>query len=219
MKSIETREKSELAGAVFKKFLEAKTADERLALVADAARHTADIQKYFESSPNRKFTPLTVQILGSVTSPSNPNVTLFPYFVATDKNKLGFVTVVIETRDGFKVDWPTFALGHDQSLEEFLTAKKAGDTKTFLVGIAKTHIFGDAPPGGEAKWAAYAIEMPMPREDLDPEKVFAEKESPVGRQLASRLGWAKGHLCRLTILVDGGNMPFLRATGYEPYAK
>ena len=219
MRAIETRDKSELAGAVFKNFLDAKTGEERVALVVEPGKHEAAIKQYFSSSPNREFTPVAVHILGSVNSPSTPDRLIFPYFVATDKNKLGFIVAVIETAEGFKVDWPTFSAGHDQSLEGFLNARKPGDPKRFLLGVAKTHIFGDAPNGGEAKWAAYAIEMPLPRDDEDPAKIFVEKDSELGRYLASKLGWAKGHLCYLTLDFEGGSAPFLKATGYQPYAK
>jgi hypothetical protein len=219
LKAVETREKSEEAGAVFKRFLEAKTAEERIALVLDAHKNGPAVQKYFASSPNRTFKPMAVQILGSVSSPSAPGQIIFPYFVATDRNMMGFVTTVVQTKDGFKVDWPTFERGHDQSLEDFLTDKKRGEEKRFLLGIAKTHIFGDAPAGGEAKWAAYVIEMPLPREDQDPAKIFVEKDSAIGRDLGTKLGWAKGHLCYLTLVFDGGEKSFLKVTGYEPYAK
>jgi hypothetical protein len=219
MKAIETRERSEDAGAVFKQFLDAKTVEARLALILDPAKNGPALEKYFANSPNHNFKPMAVQILGSVSSPSAPDQTIFPYFVATDKNMMGFLTAVVQTKDGFKVDWPTFERGHDQSLEDFLAGKKQGEAKTFLLGIAKTHIFGDAPAGGEAKWTAYVIEMPLPREDQDPAKIFVEKESEIGRNLATKLGWAKGHLCFLTLVFDGGEKAFLKVTGYEPYAR
>lgn len=219
LEALEAREKSERAGEVFRKFIEAKSAAERLPLILDSQKNAAAVKEYFSSSPNREFTPLAVQILGSVSSPSRPGQLMFPYFVATDKNKMGFLVMVVETAQGFKVDWPTFAQGHDHSLEEFLSARSPAAKQQFLLGIAKTHIFGEAPAGGDARWAAYSIEMPLPREDQDPAKIYVEKESKVGRELGEKLGWARGHLCFLTLTYMEGETPFLKAIGYEPYAK
>ena len=149
-RAITAQEKSEKAGVVFQKFIEGTT-EERVKLLAEPAKHGAEATKYFESSLNREFKPLSIQILGTVSPPSQPDRLFFPYFVATDKNQRGFVTVVLETSDGFKVDWNSFYRGHDFDLGGFLAEKKPGSTIVFLVGISKAHIFGDAPPGGEAK--------------------------------------------------------------------
>lgn len=219
VRAITTTEKSERAGELFRKFLEAKGAEDRMAMILDPAKNGEDLKKYFASSPNRDFRPLAVQILGTVTMPSRKDYLIFPYFVATDKNKLGFLTAVVETAEGFKVDWVNFARGHDQSLEAFLDAKKVGDAKTFLVGISKTHAFGDLPPGGEAKYDSYGLEMPAPRNDGDPPVIFIEKASEAGKLLATKLGWSKGHLCYLTLAYEAGGKPYLKARAYESYAK
>ncbi len=219
VKAITTTEKSEKAGELFRKFLEAKGADDRMGMILDPDKNGESLKKYFASSPNREFRPLAVQILGTVTMPSQKDRLIFPYFVATDKNKLGFLTAVVETPDGFKVDWVNFSRGHDQSLEAFLDAKKIGDAKTFLVGISKTHAFGDQPPGGEAKYDAYGLEMPAPRNDGDPPVIFIEKASEAGKLLSAKLGWSKGHLCYLTLAYEGGDKPYLKARAYESYAK
>ncbi len=217
IKAIATKEKSEQAGNVFRKFLEGKTAEDRLGLVLEPEKNAESVKTYFASSPNREFTAQSVQILGSVSPPNNPALTIFPYFIATDKNSLGFITAVVETPKGFKVDWPSFMKGHDDSLEKFLE-KKSTTATTFLVGIEKTHVFGDNA-ALEGKNIPLSIQMPPPVPGTDPTIVWVEKASAVGKTLDSKLGWAKGHLCFLTIAFEGGEKPVLRAKNYEPYAK
>lgn len=219
VRAISTQEKSEKAGEVFRQFMEG-SAEERSQLVADAAKNSAEALAYFTDSPNRDFKPLSIQILGTVTSPSSPDRVFFPYFVATDKNPLGFVTVVVETAQGFRVDWASFKRGHDQKLEAFLSEKKPGTSMSALLGISRAHIFGDeGPSGGEAKFHAFTVEMPPPPLTADPPKAYIEKDSETGQLLASKLGWTRGHLCWLTITWEGTTTPLLKIKAYQPYAK
>ena len=219
VRAITAQEKSEKAGDVFRQFMEGNP-EQRSQLVSDPAKNSAEALKYFTESPNRDFKPLSIQILGTVTSPSVPDRVFFPYFVATDKNPLGFVTVVVETADGFRVDWASFSRGHDSTLESFLSEKKPGSSLSALIGISRTHIFGDeGPAGGEDKFHAFSIEMPPPPLTEDAPKAFIEKESETGTMIASKLGWTRGHLCWLTIGWEGTSTPILKIKAYQPYAK
>lgn len=219
VRAITAQEKSEKAGEVFRQFMEG-TAEERSKLVADPAKNSAEALKYFTESPNRDFKPLSIQILGTVTSPSVPDRVFFPYFVATDKNPMGFVTVVVETSEGFRVDWASFLRGHDLNLETFFSEKKSGSSVSALLGISRAHIFGsEGPAGGEAKFHAFTIEMPPPPLTEDPPKAYIEKDSDTGKLLASKLGWTRGHLCWLTATWEGGEKPLLKIKAYQPYAK
>lgn len=215
---ITAQEKSEEAGKMFRQFIEG-TPEERVKLVADAATQGPAVLKYFKESPNREFQPLAIQILGTITSESQPDRLFFPYYIATDKNPMGFVVVMLETKDGFKLDWNTFARGHDQDLEGFLEAKKPGSAMVSLVGISRGHVFSDAPPGGETKWDAYSLEMPPPKIVDDPAKAFIETASATGKTLKDKIGWSKGHLCWLTLGFEGGAQPYLTIKAYQPYAK
>ena len=216
-RAIAAQEKSEKAGSVFKQFIEGPPA-ERVKAVAEPAKYGPEAAKYFESNPNRDFKPLGIRILGTVNSPSQPDRLFFPYFVATDKNRRGFVTVVIETVDGFKVDWNTFSRGHDVDLQTFLSEKKPGSTIVFLVGISKSHIFSEGPPGGEARNLAFTIDMPPGPIEEDPAKAFVDKASDVGKLMNAKLSWSPGHLCWLTLAFEGDG-PFLTIKAYQPYAK
>lgn len=216
-RAISAQEKSEKAGGIFKTFMEGTT-EERVKAVAEPTKYAAEATKYFESNPNRDFKPLSIQILGTVNSPSQPDRLFFPYFVATDKNRRGFVTVVLETADGFRVDWNTFYRGHDFNLETFLSEKTPGSSIVYLVGISKTHIFGEGPPGGEAKNLAYSIEMPPGLPDQDPVKTFVAKDSDIGKLMNEKLSWSRGHLCWLTLTFEGTG-PYLKIKAYQPYAK
>lgn len=219
VRAISAQEKSEKAGDVFRQFMEG-TPEERSRLVADPAKNSAEALKYFTESPNRDFKPLSIQILGTVTSPSVPDRMFFPYFVATDKNPLGFVTVVVETSEGFRVDWTSFVRGHDLNLDSFFTEKKPGSSVSALLGISRTHIFGEeGPAGGESKFHAFAVEMPPPPVTEDAPKAFVEKDSETGKLLGSKLGWTRGHLCWLTVSWEGGERPALKIKAYQPYAK
>jgi hypothetical protein len=219
VRAITDQEKSEKAGEVFKQFMEG-TAEERSKLVADPAKNSAEALKYFTESPNRDFKPLSIQILGTVTSPSVPDRVFFPYFVATDKNPLGFVTVVVETSEGFRVDWASFLRGHDLNLDTFFSEKKPGSSVSALLGISRAHIFGsEGPAGGEAKFHAFTVEMPPPPLTEDAPKAYVEKDSDTGKLLASKLGWTRGHLCWLTVTWEGGEKPLLKIKAYQPYAK
>ncbi len=215
---ISAQEKSEEAGKVFRQFMEG-TPEARAKLVADAAAKGPEVLKYFKESPNREFSPLAIQILGTINSEAQPDRLFFPYYVATDKNPMGFVVVMLETKDGFKVDWNTFSRGHDQPLEQFLEEKKPGSALVALLGISKGHIFSDAPPGGEEKWSAYTLEMPPPKVVDDPAKAFVETSSELGRTLKEKIGWSKGHLCWLTLNFEGKDQPYLKIKAYQPYAK
>lgn len=219
VRAITEQEKSEKAGEVFKQFMEG-TAEERSQLVADPAKNGAEALKYFTESPNRDFKPLSIQILGTVTSPSVPDRVFFPYFVATDKNPLGFVTVVVETSEGFRVDWASFLRGHDLNLETFFSEKQPGSSVSALLGIARAHIFGgEGPAGGEAKYHAFTVEMPPPPLTEDAPKAYIEKDSDIGKLLASKLGWKRGHLGWLTVTWEAGENPVLKIKAYQPYAK
>lgn len=215
---ITAQEKSEEAGKVLRQFIEG-TPEERTKLVADAATNGPAVLKYFKESPNRDFEPLAVQILGTISSESQPDRLFFPYFIATNKNPMGFVVVMIETKDGFKLDWNTFSRGHDQDLEGFLEAKKPGSAMVSLVGISRGHVFSEAPPGGEEKWDAYVLDMPPPKAVDDLVKAFVEASSATGKTLRSKIGWSKGHLCWLTLGFEGGAQPYLTIKAYQPYAK
>jgi hypothetical protein len=219
VRAITAQEKSEKAGEVFRQFMEGTT-EERAKLVADPAKNAAEVIKYFSESPNRDFKPISIQILGTVTSPSVPDRMFFPYFVATDKNPLGFVTVVVETPEGFRVDWTSFVRGHDLNLEQFFTEKKPGSSISALLGISRSHMFGgEGPPGGENKFHTFAIEMPPPPITQDAPKAFVEKDSETGKLLGSKLGWTRGHLCWLTVGWEAGTPPVLKIKAYQPYAK
>lgn len=219
VRAITAQEKSEKAGEVFRQFMEG-TAEERSKLVADATKNGPEVIKYFTESPNRDFKPLSIQILGKVTSPSVPDRLFFPYFVATDKNPLGFVTVVVETPEGFRVDWTSFVRGHDLNLDNFFSEKKPGSSVSALLGISRSHIFsGEGPTGGEAKYHAFTIEMPPPPLTEDAPKAFVEKDSETGQLLGSKLGWTRGHLCWLTLTWQAGDPPILKIQAYQPYAK
>jgi hypothetical protein len=127
---------------------------------------------------------------------------------------------VVETPQGFRVDWASFRRGHDQKLETFLTEKKPGSSMSALLGISRSHIFGtEGPAGGEGKFHAFTVEMPPPPLTEDPPKAYIEKNSETGQLLASKLGWTRGHLCWLTVTWEGTPSPHLKIKAYQPYAK
>lgn len=122
--------------------------------------------------------------------------------------------------DGFRVDWTSFVRGHDLNLDTFFSEKKPGSSISALLGISRSHLFGDeAPAGGEDKFHAFTVEMPPPPVTQDAPKAIVEKDSETGKLLGSKLGWTRGHLCWLTVAWEGGAKPMLKIKAYQPYAK
>ncbi len=178
-------EEAKPAAEALKKFLSARSLDERLqhTLAADVMKPI--MQRYYSSNSEG---PILVDAIALVRYDPKPQIGGGAHAVFGLESKTWEfpVPVMLEMNEGrFKVDWLSFVEFKDRLLEKFLSEPQEGPAR-FHVGITRTHYFEDKVPNTAAK-DAFRISPAPPNPFTS--VIFVEKESDLGRELRDKIPW------------------------------
>ena len=201
-------EKSKEAAETFMAFFDAKDTDERLKWIQNSSTLRDKVELYHTTHEQADFRILDMNIIGSGRRLDEPSKYVFPYFMATTKNPLGFMVMIYEEDDGMKLSWEQFVLGQDYPLQEFLL-RKDKEPYEFLVSLKRTHIF-DPTISEEEKAALFAGVIDIPKvAQADKPVVYIKNDTEIGQRLLEALPWTKIQLCRLGLKHDENDRPVI----------
>lgn len=168
-----------------KKFLAAKTLNERLQHTLGADLMKPLMERYYSRSPDG---PIMVDRIQFVRMDPNPELGTGRHCILSLENKTWDfpVPVMLEEKDdGFKVDWIAFVEFKDRMLEKFFQSYQEGKAR-FHVGIIRHHYFEDGVPNLDHK-DVFRI-SPAPPNSFQA-SVFLDKDAPLALELRNLLPW------------------------------
>ena len=168
-----------------KKFLAARSLEERLPYTLGADLMKPLMERYYSRSPDG---PVVVDHIQFVRMDPNPELGSGKHCILSLENKTWEFSVPVmleEKEDGFKVDWVSFVEFKDRMLEKFFQSYQEGKA-CFHVGIIRHHYFEDRVPNLDRK-DAFRV-SPAPPNPFQ-ESVFLDKESELAQELRSRMPW------------------------------
>lgn len=192
---------------IFLDLIEAGTPEARAALIAQPEENGADVEEFFAAGKIEllSFKPSNATPL---TLPGQDAVPLFQ--VTTKANSHGALLRLVPQKDGtFLLDWPLFAETHERKLAGFLEKKPAEPT-WFYLGLRRSH-------GLEVPQASRDIHVAFKLQGSADGSLsclaVAQKDTPIGRFLASETDWTDIYLARLLLqhrkLPDGTDAIFI----------
>jgi hypothetical protein len=168
-----------------KKFLNARSLEERLPYTLGADLMKPLMERYYARSPDG---PVVVDHIQFVRMDPNPELGSGKHCILSLENKTWEFSVPVmleEKEDGFKVDWVSFVEFKDRMLEKFFQSYQEGKA-CFHVGIIRHHYFEDGVPNLDRK-DAFRV-SPAPPNPFQ-QSVFLDKESELAQELRSRMPW------------------------------
>ncbi len=168
-----------------KKFLAARSLEERLPYTLGADLMKPLMERYYARSPDG---PVAVDHIQFVRMDPNPELGSGKHCILSLENKTWEFSVPVmleEKEDGFKVDWVSFVEFKDRMLEKFFQSYQEGKA-CFHVGIIRHHYFEDGVPNLDRK-DAFRV-SPAPPNPFQ-QSVFLDKESELAQELRSRMPW------------------------------
>lgn len=168
-----------------KKFLAAKSLDERLPLTLGAELMKPLMERYYTRSTDG---PVIVDRIQFVRMDPNPELGSGRHCILSLENKTWEFPVPVmleEQANIFKVDWLAFVEFKDRLLEKFFQRYQEGPAR-FHVGIIRQHYFEDGVPNLDRK-DVFRI-MPAPPNPYQA-SVFLDKDSQLSEELKTRLPW------------------------------
>jgi hypothetical protein len=111
---------------------------------------------------------------------------LLSYLIATEAQPAGFPVAVVETPDGWKIDWETFVEFRDDHFGRF-AAGQGGETGAFHVLVRNTHYFGEPFPGSD-QLTAFRLDPPLPDRN---HYAFVPTGSELHKTLAGATEWGR----------------------------
>lgn len=114
------------------------------------------------------------------------NARLLSYLIATEALPDGFPVALVETPEGWKVDWETFVEFRDDHFGRF-AAGQGGDAGDFHVLVRNTHYFGEPFPGS-GKLTAFRLDPPLPDRN---HYAFVPTGSDLHKTLAGVTEWGR----------------------------
>ena len=113
---------------------------------------------------------------------------------------------VEETKDGFKVDWPSFTQFYDRSLEEFFSDPNHGGGQ-FRVQLRRSHFFGTGIADIDS---LLCLRVKSPIAPFEEAHVFIDKKSEAGKGMLKDFAWGNEYrpvveLKWITPPADGGS--------------
>ena len=168
-----------------KKFLNAKSLEERLQHTLGADMMKPLMERYYARAPDG---PILVDRIQFVRMDPNPELGSGKHCILSLENKTWEFSVPVmleEKEDGFKVDWIAFVEFKDRLLEKFFQSYQEGKAR-FHVGIIRHHYFQDGVPSLDHK-DAFRV-SPAPPNSFQA-SVFLDKESALAQELRDRMPW------------------------------
>lgn len=108
------------------------------------------------------------------------------YLITTEARPEGYPVALVETPDGWKVDWATFVEFRDDHFGRF-AAGQGGDRGAFHVIVRNTHYFGEPFPGSE-QLTAFRLDPPLPDRN---HYAFVPTGSDLHKTLAGATEWGR----------------------------
>ncbi|MDB6006288.1 MAG: hypothetical protein JWR15_3275, partial [Prosthecobacter sp.] len=174
------------AAEALKKFLSAKSLDERLPHTLGPELMKPLMERYYGRAPDG---PILVDRIQFVRMDPNPELGSGKHCIFSLENKTWEYSVPVmleEKPDGFKVDWVSFVEFKDRLLEKFFKTYQEGEPCFFHVGILRSHYFKDDVPNLEHK-DVFRVSPAPP--NLFQDIAFLDKTSDLAQQLRSQLPW------------------------------
>jgi hypothetical protein len=168
-----------------KKFLQAKSLEERLKYTLGADMMKPHMERYYTHAPDG---PIVVDRIQFVRMDPNPELGSGKHCILSLENKTWEFSVPVmleEKEDGFKVDWVAFVEFKDRMLEKFFQTYMPGKA-CFHVGIIRHHFFEDGVPNVDRK-DAFRV-SPAPPNSFQA-SVFLDKDSALAQELRTRMPW------------------------------
>ena len=181
----DVRPEAKPAVEALKKFLNARSLDERLQHTLGADLMKPLMERYYARAPDG---PILVDRIQFVRMDPNPELGSGKHCIFSLENKTWEFAVPVmleEKEDGFKVDWVAFVEFKDRMLEKFFQAYQTGKA-CFHVGIIRHHYFEDGVPNVDRK-DAFRV-SPAPPNSFQA-SVFLDKDSALAQELHSRMPW------------------------------
>lgn len=169
-----------------KKFLAAKSLQERLPYTLGAELMKPLMERYYARAPDG---PITVDRIQFIRMDPNPELGSGKHCIFSLENKTWDFSVPVmleEKEDGFRVDWVAFVEFKDRLLEKFFQNYQDGEPCYFHVGIIRHHYFEDGVPNLDHK-DVFRV-SPAPPNPFQA-SVFLDKESKLAEELRSLMPW------------------------------
>lgn len=145
--------------AALRSFLAARDGTERLRHCLFPDLIAPRIEEREKEHPETPIQALSIRIEHSETDRSTGRM-LLVFQVATPAMPGGIPVAVMETADGWKVDWESFTEFHGDRFKTFAEGP-GGGTEDFHLIARNTHYLGE-PFEGIERYTAYRLDPPMP---------------------------------------------------------
>jgi hypothetical protein len=171
--------------AALKAFLTAPDWKTRALHVLHPAETTAKMEAYHATAPDGP-TAYTALRTNASDGDGENDARLLGYLVITESQPDGIPVALVETPDGWKVDWETFVEFRDDHFGRF-AAGQGGETGAFHVLVRNTHYFGEPFPGIE-QLTAFRLDPPLPDRN---HYAFVPTGSELHKTLAGATEWGR----------------------------
>jgi hypothetical protein len=171
--------------AALKAFLAASDWKSRALHVLHPAETTAKMESYHATAPDGPTAYTSLRADAAVGDGEN-KTRLLSYLVVTEALPDGFPVALVETADGWKVDWETFVEFRDDHFGRF-AAGQGGEAGAFHVLVRNTHYFGEPFPGSE-QLTAFRLDPPLPDRN---HYAFVPTGSELHKTLAGVTEWGR----------------------------
>ena len=179
--------------AALKAFLSAPDWRARLKHSLFPEKVAVKMEAYYTETPYQPLAPASLKA-GIVHSDKEAGTKVAAYQITTETRPEAFTVAVMETAEGWKVDWEAFTEFHDDHFARF-AAGEGSETGTFHLQVRNTHYFGDKFPGIE-NYTAFLLDPPMSGRS---KYGFVATGSDLHRSFAAAIGWGEPCSCVLEI--------------------
>lgn len=173
---------------VLHSFLQARTWTERLRYCLDPERIRTAFRAYYRGPRETPEKYTSVVFCGSSPLPDSP-YSVHVFHVTFADLPEGFPVSIMETKDGWKVDWDAYVEFRDARLKKFLS-KYQDAPATFRVRVERTHYFDSQVPDLDNKYC-FRVSAPIDGHDG---YVFVDKNDSIAvPKLEPYLAWGTVH--------------------------
>jgi len=171
--------------AALKAFLAAPDWKSRALHVLHPAETTAKMETYHATTPDgpTAFTSLRAD---ASHGDGEKSARLLSYLIVTESHPDGLPVALVETPEGWKVDWETFVEFRDDHFGRF-AAGQGGEAGAFHVLVRNTHYFGEPFPGSD-QLTAFRLDPPLPDRN---HYAFVPTGSDLHKTLAGVTEWGR----------------------------
>lgn len=171
--------------AALKAFLAAPDWKSRALHVLQPAETAPKMEAYHASTPDGP-TAYTSLRADASHDDGEKNARLLTYLIVTEALPDGFPVALVETPEGWKIDWETFVEFRDDHFGRF-AAGQGGETGAFHVLVRNTHYFGEAFAGSD-QLTAFRLDPPLPDRN---HYAFVPTGSELHKTLAGVTEWGR----------------------------